>query len=506
MTFARVLGGATVAAGMLMGTTALADVTSSQVWGDLKSYLEGFGYVITADEAQGADGLTVSNAVMVMEMPENAGTARVTLPDFSFSDAGDGTVTVTMPDAATTTYDLDIEGEGDASGEIEYTHSGFVMTVSGSPGDMVYDYRAADMQMVFRNLVVDGKSVDIAAARVGMSDLEGQSTSRMAEDLRSIAQSMRAGSMSYDLDMADPENGTGRMVVNGAVTALDFTGTTTIPASATPTNDMGAMLEAGFGFDGTFTHNGSQTEFSFEEEDGSAMAGTSSSQSGTLGVRMDAGQLGYAIGARDVTLNLTSSDLPFPVEMAMAENTVRFQMPVTPDDEPQDFALGIKLGDFVMSDMIWAMFDPAGQLPRDPATLAVDLTGTATLDTPLMDPEAMESPEAPGELRTLTIADLVLRLAGAELTGMGDFAFDNSDTTTFDGIPRPEGAVNLRLVGGNRLLDTLIAMGLVQQEQATGVRMMMGLFAVPAEGEDTLTSRIEINEQGHVLANGQRLR
>jgi hypothetical protein len=38
-----------------------------------------------------------------------------------------------------------------------------------------------------------------------------------------------------------------------------------------------------------------------------------------------------------------------------------------------------------------------------------------------------------------------------------------------------------------------------------GARMMMGLFAVPA-GDDVLTSVIEVNEQGHVLANGQRLK
>jgi hypothetical protein len=31
------------------------------------------------------------------------------------------------------------------------------------------------------------------------------------------------------------------------------------------------------------------------------------------------------------------------------------------------------------------------------------------------------------------------------------------------------------------------------------------MFAVPA-GDDTLTSKIEVNDDGHVLANGQRLK
>jgi len=35
-------------------------------------------------------------------------------------------------------------------------------------------------------------------------------------------------------------------------------------------------------------------------------------------------------------------------------------------------------------------------------------------------------------------------------------------------------------------------------------RMFMGMFTQPA-GNDALTSKIEINDQGHILANGQRI-
>lgn len=39
-----------------------------------------------------------------------------------------------------------------------------------------------------------------------------------------------------------------------------------------------------------------------------------------------------------------------------------------------------------------------------------------------------------------------------------------------------------------------------------GARMMMGMFGTPGEGEDVITSTIEVTEDGQVLANGQRLR
>ena len=62
----------------------------------------------------------------------------------------------------------------------------------------------------------------------------------------------------------------------------------------------------------------------------------------------------------------------------------------------------------------------------------------------------------------------------------------------------------------NRLQQDLsraneIQMGMLPQEQALGARMMMGVFATPGDGDDTLVSKIEVNDQGHVLANGQRL-
>jgi hypothetical protein len=62
----------------------------------------------------------------------------------------------------------------------------------------------------------------------------------------------------------------------------------------------------------------------------------------------------------------------------------------------------------------------------------------------------------------------------------------------------------MKLVGGNGLLDKLVAMGLIPKDQAMGARMMMGMFARPGDGVDTLTSTIEFKDKG-LFANGQRL-
>ena len=131
----------------------------------------------------------------------------------------------------------------------------------------------------------------------------------------------------------------------------------------------------------------------------------------------------------------------------------------------------------------------------------IDIAGSGVLAEDVFDPEVMEELAAPpGQLNALKVNELKLTIAGAELTGDGEFAFNNQF-----GIPMPSGVANLMLVGGNGLLDTLVGMGLVPEEQAMGARMMMGLFARPGDGEDTLVSTIEVKEEGSILANGQRI-
>jgi PPE-repeat protein len=192
----------------------------------------------------------------------------------------------------------------------------------------------------------------------------------------------------------------------------------------------------------------------------------------------------------------------------MAEIGFKLDMPIQKSDEEQPFAFGLRLGDFTMPDTLWGLFDPAAILPRDPATIFVDVTGKAKVLFDMMDPEAAETfeDEAPGELNALTINELLISAVGAKLSGTGDFTFDNSDTQSFDGIPAPSGSASLQLAGANALLDRLIQMGIMSDSDAMGARMMMGMLAVPGDAPDTLKSDIEINDQGHITANGQRIK
>ncbi len=113
-----------------------------------------------------------------------------------------------------------------------------------------------------------------------------------------------------------------------------------------------------------------------------------------------------------------------------------------------------------------------------------------------------EAEDMPVEVQDVSINDFTLEIAGARLNGSGAATLDNSKMP-----PEPVGEVNFDLKGGIGLLDKLMALGLVPQEQGQMVKMMSGMFTLPGgNGEDHLTSKIEMKEGGAILANGQQIK
>lgn len=489
----------------MTGSAAFADVSAQAVWDDWKGYMTGFGYTVEGTESASGGALTVTDMAMTLKIPDEDASVAMTLPELSFVENGDGTVSVQLPAVMPLNVVVDGPGDEDADIALDYVTDGFSMVVSGDANDMLYTYSANEARIELKSLMVEGEAIDLGTAMMSMADLAG-TTAMKVGNLRMSEQKMTSGAVAYMFDFKDPE-GDGQFKMNGKFDSMSFEGAGSFPMNMDP-DDMAAMLKAGFGFNGGFEYTGGSSSMDFQEY-GDTMQASSSSDSGALQVAMDENQLAYAGTANNMKMNMAGAEIPFPVELAMQESAFNLKMPISKSDSAQEFALGITMGDFTMSDMIWGIFDPAGQLPRDPATVALDLTGMAKLNFDIMDPAQMEAVDngemMPGELNELKLNGLTVRVAGAELTGNGDFTFDNSDLSTFDGLPAPDGAVNLKLTGGNGLLDKLVAMGLLPEEQAMGARMMMGLFAVPGEGEDSLTSTIEVKPDGQILANGQRL-
>lgn len=488
----------------LLASASFADISADDVWNDWKSYLSGLGYEVSWTEARDGSNLIVSDFVVKSQMDAETGSGQITIGTVTFAEQSDGSVDITMPEVMPIAFTAPSDNGGQTDVKMEYRQSGMDISVSGTPAALQYEYAADTITVLTTEMVVDGKvmSPDENGIELGLSQFAG--TMDMAlEGKRRYDQALTAGKLDYTMNVADPETSS-TFALTGAMDALAFSGTSALPLRVVQADDMDAMLAAGFSVDGTFGYTANDMEFSATSPDGPA-AGTVGATDGSVKIQMDQDGVSYSASQSNTSVAMTSADFPFPLSFDIAKSLFSLSTPVRQSETADDFAVGLTLDGFEMSDMLWGLFDPTAQLPRDPATVILDIAGRAKLMFDVLNPDtaalAANPENAPAEFENVDINKLQISAAGADLTGSGAFTFDNTTTP-----PKPVGAIDLTLVGGNALIDKLVAIGIIQEEEAMGARMMMGLLAVPGDSPDTLKSKIEMNEQGHISANGQRIR
>ena len=486
---------------------AFAEVTAQDVWSEWKGYLESLGYEVSGTEEVAGGTLTVTGFGIAMQFPEDAGQLSVGMEQLVFSETADGAVSVTMPETIPVRIDP-VDGSDRVAVRIDVTQADPAMTVSGSPQDMTYQYAASQMGIVLASLTVNGEPLppELGYLTVSLGDIETRTNLRIGQG-RSYSQEARVARVTYDLGFNDPES-EDYATLKGTLEGLRLTGSGKIPAGVDP-SDPGQMLASGFAVDGVYAYAASRFDLA-GNGDGEEFSVSGGSQGGEISFAMDAGRIAYGVSQKAPAMDIATAELPFPLTLKAAGTGFSLEMPLRKSEELQPFGLSLRLAGFEMAEQLWSLFDPAGILPHDPATLVLDVTGMAKLLHDLLDPETAamldRTGAAPGELHALKINDLEVTAVGASLKGQGEFTFDNSDLRSFDGLPRPEGTAYLTLSGANALIDRLIQMGLIKDDEAMGFRMMLGMLTVPGNAPDTLTSTIEINAQGQILANGQRIK
>jgi Uncharacterized protein conserved in bacteria (DUF2125) len=503
----------TTALVMFLSAPAFADVTPEQVWENWQAIATSSGQTLTTQSVE-RDGDTLVVTGLVMDMSQEGAVAKGTIEEVRFRDAGDGTVEITMSD----TYPLEMtippteDGGEPTTLMIEVSQPGAVFTASGDETETAYDFAAPTLTVALDSIEgVDAEAINMTA-ELALANVSGKYLVAAGADASDLTSSFAADSLTVNVAGSDldpsPAEGEAATPSNFKMNLAmgDITGTTNGTfLGAAAMADLSAALTAGFKSDGTISTGA--TTYSMEITDATGLTTISgASDSNSIGFGMDANRLAYAGGAKGVSMKMSAPTIPFPeVTLTYAEAAFDFLMPVSPSDVPADFTLLTKIINLTVSEEIWAIIDPAAQLPRDPATIVIDTTGTATLTASIMDPAAMEAlgDQPPGELNSLNINEIRAKIAGAELTGNGALTFDNTDLVTYGGMPAPTGKIDLKLVGGNTLMDKLVAMGLLPEDQVMGFRMMLSMFA-NATGEDELTSTLEFKDGGF-FANGQQL-
>jgi Uncharacterized protein conserved in bacteria (DUF2125) len=413
------------------------------------------------------------------------------------------------------TFDLSVKSTGNPDQEMAVT-----LSLSGIGGKALLTGIPAsgmgDMEMALNQ----GMTMDLNAAYgIGSFDVAGKDAGapvKMTGALGggSLVMALAASRLSYDA--------TGKSV------SLNFSGTDSassdpVTFSATFANtssklemtggnwanieDFNAALKAGLQVSGAFGLGASAFDFA------SGAAAGKTTMTASLGgldssFAMDAAQMRYDVGSKALKMTVASPDLPVPeAAFDLTELAVGFAMPLAKSDAPAPFNVLAKVVDLNVAEALWAMIDPGAALPHDPASMIIDLKGTTTLTRDLVEEGmAMAGGDStpPGLLNSLDLPQFLLRVAGAEVTALGGFTFDNSDMVSVPGVPLPTGKIDIKAVGLNGLVDKLVAMGLVPKEQAMQGRMMLSMFANTSPDRDEITSTLEFKDK-HFFANGQQL-
>lgn len=489
---------AAILAGFLC-SPVMAQVTPEQVWQSWQKMSANYGQAIVADQVvRNGDTLVVSG--MKVAMDQDGSRIEGGIEEVRFRELGDGTVEVTMTD----TYAIEMTLPDDAGKRqeiaITLTQPDVRLIAAGSATQTAYTYSAPTLVM---DMKVSEDSIAMADVRATLTALSGTYSLDTQTPDSVLDSALSIDTLAFTIAAGDATNGAN---VVGSLAALKLASSGNFIGIAAMEN-MAQALRDGFAVKTDFSFG--QGDFTIDAaEAGKPTKFVASNQSGHFRLDMGDGSLKYGAGGTGVSMVVSGADIPFPeVKLTYGEASFDFLMPLLVTDSPTDFTFLTRIVDLAVSDEIWAMFDPTVALPREPATVILDTKGKVQLTTDLVDEAAMNAlgEGAPGEIHALDVTDLTVKFAGAELNGIGGVTFDNSDTTSFDGVPAPTGKIDLVIRGGNGLLDKLVAMGLVPQDQAMGARMMIAMLAKPGEGQDVLNSSLEFRDKGF-FANGQRLK
>lgn len=530
---------------LALAAPAFADVTPAEVWQNWVDYYKANGYSVTeGSRDQAGETLTLKNVVFAFDAAQNATHVELAAPQITLAGTGDGKVRTTFAEE----LPLKVAFNDDQGKKVTITGAvvakDFEMIASGSAQDMTHDAKAGELDLKLTGIAegTDEKPLPMNVKLINATSRQHTVTGTTVATDASFA----ADRMEFDVDATAESAHT---VMKGSFDQLAGDSKYVLPTGVDISKDLGAAIRAGLDLAGKLSAKDGLIDLNVTEKDESGADKITTAKVDLKGldvnVAMSADGIRYQTSTDAMSMHASSPDMPFPLAYSVESATGDLQIPVQKADQPQPFKIAYSIGGLTVDDAIWNAFDPGKKLPRDPASIDLDVTGLAkvnadlfdvakagaasepdankatdpeqaadeadaaagnsgtdaapTAETAATDAEAGPEPFVPTEF---TINKLAVDAVGAKLDASGTFT-----VPTGDSIETPVGKISARLDGTNALLDKLVEAGLVQSEQVSGLRMMLAMVAKPApEGGDALVSEIEMKQGGEVFANGQKIK
>lgn len=495
----------------LTPASALADITPDDAWNIWQAQAKALGLTLDADETRDGDSLQIGEITLSATLPMNIAALSISFAGPRFSPDGDGAVTVSLPAKTQIRFAASITGVGDMEATLLMTRINESILMSGIPEIVKSRWESDGMRLNLTGLSSGGETYDVFTVAMDSGPYQIESTTTIGDilvidftsenDSYNLAYEYTIGSGDAAIDETGVDSATGISARFFLVLPLDGLRFTELPKqlrnalSLSYTGDLETYRSK------QISSLGGQVTTSITQ----AIAAYHTALSfGSSGLAID-GTTGPIVA--DVIIANDSPELNFSFQAASAAGGLAF--PLLQSDSPQNARYLMAMQDIRFNPEFWRLFDASGKLDHTPMSLRMEISGTVDIFVDLLDFAALMAANTASDVilpSSFNLDALKLSALGSELNANGAFTFDKSDMTTYDGIPRPDGLFELQLHGGNALLDQLIEANLVSKEQVLGIRMALSLIGQPGDGDDSLTSKIELTPEGHITANGQRLK
>lgn len=496
----------------LVATQSLA-LTGEEVWANQTGYLSSMGISVSQTQSRDGNVLTVSDISYDITLPFGVGSVSVRSGPQTYTENADGTVNIgygeTNSVAIAASFRPDDRTDISLAANLQVVLTGNNTVASGTAADVTYVSSADMMELTLSEVSISGApEVQNLNIDVYVSVADTAATVQITTgDKTTIRSTSSTGLTIVDYSAMFGEDFLTKTVSRQS--AIASTSVLTLPAGPMSLMNVSQALRDGLALEATYDSGDSQSQtvtMSFGEKVSDQSTNVTAS---TTTARFDAAGFSAIGGATGFEVLVpVMAGLPFPLTASGGALDYNFAFPINASDQPADVRYAIALRDLVVNEELWAMADPTAVLPRDPLSIKIDLAGTVKLLVDLLDIDAMtrtiDAGVLPFDPQSVTINELSASGLGASATASGGFTLDMADMVTFDGFPRPTGQATATMTGINGLLDKLISMGLMSPADAMQGRLMLGMFA-RVVGEDQLQSTLEINAEGHVIANGQRI-
>ena len=486
-------------------SSAFANINAVEVWEDFLRRLEPSGSTVSVVQNHLEDRMELNDFVVGYQDSTIGVNFEFNIGQAVLIENSDGSVSITLPQKFPMTMKFRDKFVTSISAIIDIQN--MQAYAAGHSNQINYDYSADQIGLALQSLILEDARIGSDEVQFSMlAKMVSGSTTTVTSNLRKTT----GRSTIEDLEisaMLAPKDADFTASLVSRIKQMTSTSSDQIPEHMS-VQELDKALQAGLSSSSVINYKSGEIKMVLHTPDGDFSGSTNSAGASS---RTSISQDGVSVqmDVNGTNFDIYASSLPLPFNGSLGSFVYGLNMPLMPKSEEQAFGVLLELNDLTLAEDLWAVFDPAKILPRDPISLRIDIGGMVKLLLNFFDSKQFEaSTEAldkPINLSTVTLNSIEANALGANLSVQGNFEYSNdSRLGEFNEYLMLMGLVTANLSGANTLIESLSRIGIIDGQHVLMARSFMGMFAIPM-GNDNFETEVRIDADGGVFVNQQRL-